>query len=1335
MVYEVRLKLGTDEEGLLWPRRPQVGPSGLLGCMRNLPLRTYKATETSDAGTGWARFRCVAFSAGGDVFAAVDEKGRVFAFFPTRNRYALVCHLGTPALECAFSPHQRAELLVTCEDLTVRCVNVQTKVLVSTLRGHRHVPTCVSFQRPGQLALTASADAVILWDSADWSRFRTLNAGPGVQAAQFVNNGELVAVCFRDDSILMWELSTLALKYRFALPEYEHPPGLTRFCVSDNCRAIIASGHSPFIYVWEFESQTLIRIIELPATVRRVFQHTFVPCTSTIICVLGDDGQLNFLNVSTSTPKVSLQVAHRAKAMTHYAMDGNGKYLACCSSDGCLLLYDLDIARETAYAVQGIRERADADDNYLPTRSAIPTPHLMDSLFGPPVKSTYEPVAASPTPKTPTTPKTKAPSTPKTPTTSKAPETPIMSRTPTPVARPPSMAMPPQDAALQKRRLAHLLRSYEMYPERYRMLAWRFLLELPDNSDAFSLLLQKGVHPSCVHLAQRYPIQNQRLFRRLQRVLSAIAHWCPAFGEVEYLPAFVFPFIKVCENNDVMAFEVVASLLLFDGVDFLRRYPYPPLNLLRLLEKELERRDPQLYLHFVSHHVQADVYGWSLVNSAFSTVLQRRDWLYLWDHLVTPGFRDAGRLWAAVLAFLQLSRHVLLDCTSSTAMLAYFGQQQTLDMRQLVDWMRQMSFPLPEHAEEALVPLQKGSYPRFQHYPHFVVDYQIQERNRIAREEDDLAAKQALVAQLQAETKALDEAHRRWMEEKQHWLESEQSRRLDAIEREKQRIVTMKVLAAKTRERRLQQIIAMERNAKEALEQTSKLVAAEHDRYRVEMDFAAQKLAAHTAQQLDDEDISALEAAARARVARIADERLSEERLQQMRVDFFAQCRQQELADQIVFDSWKQQDRDAAATDQATVTRRFEEARKMQEDALFGEWQQKMQLQQMERARTMQGLKRARDGRHQKATTNETLGDSMTSLPHLESHDDHVSLPLSSGSSSQRSSSAAPAPSPDSSSSSVLRPPPSSTRPPAPSTMDRASMQPSPVASNDSVRSRTRPSPVSPVVLAAQQPAPPATPSPVPPTTPSPIPTLATVDVAPPAPEAPTVDAGPAFDVDSQMHERVFSALTPPMSASSLSSISASSDRQKQLLRMALEQVSSDEDDDAAGMFGRPFDLPPLQNHRLSAIEHDLKIEFSELGSDAGSLEQRPLSDLERDLEGMFSDDDVNSSSLSHLESLLHSPSHRHSVSAPVTRAPSPDDEPPLSARSKLRDLQSKLTSQELQTQRSVDEGLLAVGDLADLVPVKATAVAVEPFERDDEHERLMARAKALLREHQFRTN
>ncbi len=57
-----------------------------------------------------------------------------------------------------------------------------------------------------------------------------------------------------------------------------------------------------------------------------------MPCTSNIISVLGDDGQLNFLNVTTKQPKVSLQIANKVKAITHFDIDAHaGKYLAAAT--------------------------------------------------------------------------------------------------------------------------------------------------------------------------------------------------------------------------------------------------------------------------------------------------------------------------------------------------------------------------------------------------------------------------------------------------------------------------------------------------------------------------------------------------------------------------------------------------------------------------------------------------------------------------------------------------------------------------------------------------------------------------------------------------------------------------------------------------------------------------------------------------------------------------------------------------------------------------------------------------------------------------------------------
>lgn len=41
-------------------------------------------------------------------------------------------------------------------------------------------------------------------------------------------------------------------------------------CADVRVLLVDSSGHSPFLYVWDFEAQTIIRIIELPAPVQEV---------------------------------------------------------------------------------------------------------------------------------------------------------------------------------------------------------------------------------------------------------------------------------------------------------------------------------------------------------------------------------------------------------------------------------------------------------------------------------------------------------------------------------------------------------------------------------------------------------------------------------------------------------------------------------------------------------------------------------------------------------------------------------------------------------------------------------------------------------------------------------------------------------------------------------------------------------------------------------------------------------------------------------------------------------------------------------------------------------
>ena len=115
--------------------------------------------------------------------------------------------------------------------------------------------------------------------------------------------------------------------------------------------------------------------------------------------------------------------------------------------------------------------------------------------------------------------------------------------------------------ALDKEKLLTVLSGYGEYPAKYRMFIWRCMLQLPENHKAYSSLLDKGTHPSYASLHEKYPMKSRKLLRVLQRALSALAHWVPIFGETQYLPGLVFPFVKMFQNNQLVTFELLATIL------------------------------------------------------------------------------------------------------------------------------------------------------------------------------------------------------------------------------------------------------------------------------------------------------------------------------------------------------------------------------------------------------------------------------------------------------------------------------------------------------------------------------------------------------------------------------------------------------------------------------------------------------------------------------------------------------------------------------------------------------------------------------------------------------
>uniref|UniRef100_A0A8V0YBG5 TBC1 domain family member 31 n=1 Tax=Gallus gallus TaxID=9031 RepID=A0A8V0YBG5_CHICK len=361
---------------------------------------------------------------------------------------------------------------------------------------------------------------------------------------------------------------------------------------------------------------------------------------------------------------------------------------------------------------------------------------------------------------------------------------------------------------LNKKRLQALLKGYGEYPAKYRMFVWRSLLQLPENHLAFSSLIDKGTHSAFVNIQNEYPLKSRKLLRVLQRTLSALAHWSAIFGETPYIPLLAFPFVKLFQNNQLICFEVVATVVVNFCQHWFEYFPNPPVNILSMMENILAHHDKELLQHLIKYSVTSQVYAWPLLETLFSEVLTREEWLKVFDNIFS---NHPSYFLMIVVAYIICSRAPLLLCNQSQDFEYFFHHRNNLDINTVIKRAYHLMETTPPdiHPQRVLddfMPLTKGQYPVFNKYPKFIVDYQTQERERIRQDEIEYLRERQLVHELEAkaqERKAEDEAFYR----KQELLrEAEEQRRKMVLEEEEKLAERRRRLAAVRRELKVKEL-------------------------------------------------------------------------------------------------------------------------------------------------------------------------------------------------------------------------------------------------------------------------------------------------------------------------------------------------------------------------------------------------------------------------------------------------------------------------------------------------------------------------------------------------
>lgn len=138
----------------------------------------------------------------------------------------------------------------------------------------------------------------------------------------------------------------------------------------------------------------------------------------------------------------------------------------------------------------------------------------------------------------------------------------------------------------------------------------------------------------------RYPLQDASLQRRLAALLSQLAHWCPLFADVSFLPSVAFPLLKVFRPGAAgrgsrpasAAFEATATLLSNWGCKWFVAFPHPPLGLLQRFEALLTVHDSALAAHCARWSGGAAAVAWELMSTLMTDVLDRAEWLQVELH-------------------------------------------------------------------------------------------------------------------------------------------------------------------------------------------------------------------------------------------------------------------------------------------------------------------------------------------------------------------------------------------------------------------------------------------------------------------------------------------------------------------------------------------------------------------------------------------------------------------------------------------------------------------------------------------------------------------------------
>lgn len=592
------------------------------------------------------------------------------------------------------------------------------------------------------------------------------------------------------------------------------------------------------------------------------------------------------------------------------------------------------------------------------------------------------------------------------------------------------------DKGVNHRKLGSYLAVHNEFPDRYRVLIWRYLLRLPENSESFSDLVRRGVHPAYEDLYERYPVRARRVFARLQSTCSQLAHWSPIFAETPYVPALVFPFVVVYGADELATLETVMTIFMWWGFSWHVTFPNPPIHILDSIDNLLKIHDAKLHTHLYKLNVSPGLIGWAMISSMFSEILNRQDWLRLFDFLFL-NIEKASNIIITPVALLICMKSNLLNCVSDDSAYQTCRKQQPLSVElikkviidletttpngffpnfiptghngtrttktggiagrdsgvnvtETPDDIKQVRESVANTAGSPTFPLSKGGYPAYDGYPRYLVDWQLKEREHAIAMHNEVARREDVLYQLERKIAQIDEDHAHWIAKHEAATQAEIEHKQSIMEKEKMHMRDLQRIEEEISKQRIEALNALEFSVAGEIEVMDK-VAAE-----------ARKLMSTSEQHIRDKMHIALdiqkhrefavkaEAEVNERIRQLHLRRTQEEWIKSMQGALKSKEEDLSKRDMILAEKWRQEDE--INLSQRILFEKRLRSKADEEDLkhIKQELMERMQKLQMEREAKILEIERSRAVHLAKTYAVDALMASERSMKSLKSHEDSI---------------------------------------------------------------------------------------------------------------------------------------------------------------------------------------------------------------------------------------------------------------------------------------------------------------------------------------------------------